>query len=58
VVGSPLHGVVYFSKWSLVRRLSGFLLHFPLGFEGHGAIFGVMVGFTSVVHAVQRFHGI
>jgi hypothetical protein len=58
VVGRPLHGVVYFSEWWLVRRLSEFLLHFPLGFEENGAIFGAMVGFTSVVHAVLGFHGV
>jgi hypothetical protein len=57
VVRSPLHGVVYFSEWWLVRRLSGLLLHFPPGFEENGAIFGAMVGFTFVVH-VQGFCGV
>jgi hypothetical protein len=56
VIGSPLHGVVYFSGWWLVRRLSGFLLHFPLGFKENGAIFGAVVGFTFVVHALRGFH--
>jgi hypothetical protein len=56
VVGSPLHGVIYFSGWWLWRTLSGFLVHFPLGFKENGAIFGAMVGFTIVVHAVRAFH--
>jgi hypothetical protein len=55
VVGSPLHVVVYFSRWWLFQRLSRLLLHFPLGFKGNGAIFGAVVGFTAVVHAVRGF---
>jgi hypothetical protein len=39
-----------------LRRLSGFLLHFLLGFKENGAIFGAVVGFTPVVHAVWGFH--
>jgi hypothetical protein len=56
VVRSPLHGVIYFSGWWLVRRLSGFLLHFPLGFKENGAIFGAVIGFTAAVHTVRGFH--
>jgi hypothetical protein len=41
-----------------VQTLSESLLHFPLGFEEDGAIFGAMVGFTYVVHAVQDFCGV
>jgi hypothetical protein len=41
-----------------VRRLGRFLLYFPLGFKENGAIFGVMVGFTSVVQAVLGFHDV
>jgi hypothetical protein len=52
VVRSPLYGVVYFSGWWLVRRLVGLLLHFLLDFNENRAIFGVVVGFTSVVHPV------
>jgi hypothetical protein len=55
VVGNPLHGMVYFSEWWLMRRLSGLLLHFPFSFEENGAIFGAMVGFTSVVHVLWGF---
>jgi hypothetical protein len=52
MVRSPLHGVVDLPGWWLWRRLSGFLVHFSFGIEVNGAIFGVMVGFIVVVHAV------
>jgi hypothetical protein len=55
VVGSPLHGVIYFSGWWFLRRLSGVLLHFPLGVEVNGAIFGAVVGFTVVIYVVWGF---
>jgi hypothetical protein len=35
--------------------MSGFLLHFLLGFKENGAIFSAVVGFTSMVHAVRGF---
>jgi hypothetical protein len=38
-----------------LRRLSGVLLHFPLGVEVNGAIFGAVVGFTVVIHVVWGF---
>jgi hypothetical protein len=45
-----MHGVVYFSGWWLVQRLSGF--------QGKWAIFGAVVGFTVVVHVVLGFHSV
>jgi hypothetical protein len=56
VVGSPLHGVIYFSRWWLVRRLSWFLLHFLLAFKENLTIFGAVDGFTAVVHIVRGVH--
>jgi uncharacterized membrane protein required for colicin V production len=53
---SPLHGVVEFSGCGLVRRLCRILLHFLFGLKIDGAIFYVMVDFTTMVHAVWRFH--
>jgi hypothetical protein len=45
-----MHGVVNFSGWWLVQRLSGF--------QGKWAIFGAVVGFTVVVHVVPGFHSV
>jgi hypothetical protein len=53
VVRSPLHGVVDFSELQLWRRLSGVLVHLPLGVDVDRAVFSVMVGIIAMVHAVQ-----
>jgi hypothetical protein len=52
-VRSPLHGVVDFSELQLWRRLSGVLVHLPLGVDVDRAVFSVMVGIITMVHAVQ-----
>jgi hypothetical protein len=51
-----MHGVVDFSGCGLVQRLCRVLLHFPFHLKVDGAFFGVMVGFTAMIHAVWRFH--
>jgi hypothetical protein len=56
VVRSPLHSVVDFPRCRLLRRLAKLLIHFPFGIEVDGAIFGVVVGFPAVTHAIWRFH--
>jgi hypothetical protein len=53
VVWSPLHGVVDFPCLQLRRRLIGVLVHFPFGADVDGAIFGFVVNFIAMVHAVQ-----
>jgi hypothetical protein len=42
----------YAEPLQLWRRLSGFLVHFLLGVDVDRAIFGTMVGFIAMVHAV------
>jgi hypothetical protein len=32
--------------------LSGVLVHFPFGVDVDGAVFGVMISFTAMIHAV------
>jgi hypothetical protein len=56
VVRSSLHGVVDFSGCRLMRRLCRILLHFLIRLKIDGAIFSVMVAFTTMVHAVWMFH--
>jgi hypothetical protein len=53
VVRSPLHGVVDFPGLQLRQRLSGVLVHFPFGVDVDGAIFGFVVSFVAMVHAVH-----
>jgi hypothetical protein len=55
VVRSPLHGVIDLSWCGLLRRLGGSLLHFSFLLEENGAIFGAIVDFATMVHAVRRF---
>jgi hypothetical protein len=54
VAGSPLHGVINFSGCRLLRMLCGVLLQFSPTLKEFGLIFCVMVGFTTVEHAVWR----
>jgi hypothetical protein len=54
VMGSPLHSVIDFSGFGLLRTLVGFLVHFPFGVEEYGAIFCALVGLTAMEHAVWR----
>jgi hypothetical protein len=42
----------YSEPLQLWRRLSGVLVHFLLGVDVDRAIFGTMVGFIAMVHAV------
>jgi hypothetical protein len=55
VMWSPLRGVVDFIGSGLLRRLCGILLHFSFRLKKNGAIFGAVVLFAAMVHAVQRF---
>jgi hypothetical protein len=32
--------------------LSGALVHFPFGVDVDGAVFGAMIGFVAMIHAV------
>jgi hypothetical protein len=55
VVRSPLHGVVDVSGYNLRRRLCGILVYFSFRLKEDGTIFGAIVGFGAMVHAVWRF---
>jgi hypothetical protein len=50
-----LHGVVDFSWYGLLRRMCGILLYFSFRLKEDVTIFGSMVGFTALEHAVRRF---
>jgi hypothetical protein len=54
-VGSPLHGVIDFSGRGLMRRLDGILVHFLFCLQISRAIYVVVVGCATIVHAVWRF---
>jgi hypothetical protein len=47
--------VIDFSRCGLLRRLCGILLYFSFRLKEDGAIFGAMVGFTTMEHVVRRF---
>jgi hypothetical protein len=53
--GGPLHGVIDFSGCRLLRRLCGILVHFSFRLEENGTIFGAVVSFTTMIHAIWRF---
>jgi hypothetical protein len=53
VMRSPLHSMVDFPGLYLWQRLSGVLIHLPLGVDVDRAVFGTMVSFFAMVHAVQ-----
>jgi hypothetical protein len=52
VVRSSLHGVVDFSRCSLLRRFSEILVHFSFRLKKDGTIFGAVAGFVATVHAI------
>jgi hypothetical protein len=54
VMGVPMHGMVDFSRCGLLRSVCGALVHVLLCLQVDGAIFGSVVGVSTVVHAVWR----
>jgi hypothetical protein len=52
VMRGPLYGVVNFSGLWLWPRSGGILVHFLLGVDVDGVVFGAVVGFITMVHAV------
>jgi hypothetical protein len=48
-----LHVVIDFSGWGLLRRLHVISLYFSLRVKKDRAIFGVVVGWPAMVHAIR-----